>query len=173
MVITCAYPDCCNRLKTKRLRLLARTHPGVLTFHRLPTFEPDRLKLWLLALRLDINTPMKLLKMWRVCSDHFPPDDFRNPAGDKVLLKSSAVPMVFSQRTEVCEQYLCIYPYRHINNLTQGLKFSARVTLPTKHATYQIALPMLTYLYYFKGKGRFMVTLWALKKPQTTRIRCW
>ncbi|XP_058608810.1 zinc finger MYM-type protein 4-like isoform X3 [Onychostoma macrolepis] len=100
MVITCAYPDCSNRLKPKRLRLLARTHPGVVTFHVFPTSVPARLKLWLLALRLDINTPTNLLKLWRVCSDHFSPDDFTYPGEDHVRLKSSAVPVVFSHRTE-------------------------------------------------------------------------
>uniref|UniRef100_A0A671L7P3 THAP domain-containing protein 1 n=1 Tax=Sinocyclocheilus anshuiensis TaxID=1608454 RepID=A0A671L7P3_9TELE len=111
MVLTCAYPDCSNRLKTKRLRSLARTHSGVVTFHVFPTSEPARLKLWLIALRLDINTPINALKLLRVCSDHFSPDDFTYPGEDHVRLKPSAVPMVFPHPTEVCEQDLCMCPF--------------------------------------------------------------
>lgn len=101
MVLTCAYPGCRNLFKSVRLR--ASTQTGKLTFHRFPTFEPDRLHLWLLALQMDINTPMRLLKVWRVCSEHFSPDDFKAISGNQVLLKSSAVPMFVSQRTEVCK----------------------------------------------------------------------
>ncbi|ROL46137.1 THAP domain-containing protein 4 [Anabarilius grahami] len=101
MVLTCAYADCSNRLKTKRLCSLTRTHSGVVTFHVFPTSEPARLKLWLIALRLDINTPINILKMMRVCSDHFSPDDFTYPGEDYVRLKTSAVPMVFPHPTEV------------------------------------------------------------------------
>uniref|UniRef100_A0A671KBG5 THAP domain-containing protein 1 n=1 Tax=Sinocyclocheilus anshuiensis TaxID=1608454 RepID=A0A671KBG5_9TELE len=111
MVLTCAYPDCSNRLKTKRLRSLAQTHSGVVTFHVFPTSEPARLKLWLIALRLDINTPINVLKLLRVCSDHFSPDDFTYPGEDHVQLKPSAVPMVFPHPTEVCEQDLCMCPF--------------------------------------------------------------
>ncbi|KAL1256000.1 hypothetical protein QQF64_014061 [Cirrhinus molitorella] len=98
MVLTCAYPGCRNLFKSVRLR--ASTQTGKLTFHRFPTFEPDRLHLWLLALQMDINTPMRLLKVWRVCSEHFAPDDFKNISGNQVLLKSSAVPVFVSHLTE-------------------------------------------------------------------------
>ncbi|XP_016298822.1 zinc finger MYM-type protein 4-like isoform X2 [Sinocyclocheilus anshuiensis] len=98
MVLTCAYPGCRNLFKSVRLR--ASTHTGKLTFHRFPTFEPDRLHLWLLALQMDIDTPMRLLKVWRVCSEHFSPDDFKAISGNQVLLKSSAVPMFVSQQAE-------------------------------------------------------------------------
>lgn len=101
MVLTCAYPGCRNLFKSVRLR--ASTQTRKLTFHRFPTFEPDRLQLWLLALQMDINTPMRLLKVWRVCSEHFSPDDFKAISGNQVLLQSSAVPMFVSQRAEVCK----------------------------------------------------------------------
>ncbi|ROI15219.1 hypothetical protein DPX16_6230 [Anabarilius grahami] len=105
MVLTCAYLDCSNRLKTKRLRSLARTHSGVVTFHVFQTSEPARLKLWFIALRLDISTPINVLKLLRVCSDNFfYPDDFTYPREDHVRLKPSAVPMGFPHPTEVCEQ---------------------------------------------------------------------
>uniref|UniRef100_A0A673J966 Zgc:158320 n=1 Tax=Sinocyclocheilus rhinocerous TaxID=307959 RepID=A0A673J966_9TELE len=64
MVLTCTYPDCSNRLKTKRLRSLARTHSGVVTFH------PARLKLWLIALWLDINTPINSERVWDSAHQH-------------------------------------------------------------------------------------------------------
>ncbi|ROI15170.1 THAP domain-containing protein 4 [Anabarilius grahami] len=111
MVLTCAYPDCTNRLKTKGLRSLAQTLLGVVTFHVFPTSKPARLKLWLIALWLDINTPINELKLLRVCSDHFSPDDFTYPGKDHVRLKPSALPMVFPHPTEVCEQDLCMCPF--------------------------------------------------------------
>ncbi|XDV21771.1 hypothetical protein PO909_026792 [Leuciscus waleckii] len=107
MVLICAYPGCFNRRKRKQLRMLARTHPGVV-FSRIPN---SLLKLWLIALRLDINTPINLLKLRRVCSDHFSPDDFINQGVDRLVLTSSAVPMMFSHPTEVCEQRLCMCPF--------------------------------------------------------------
>ncbi len=70
MVINCAYPDCCNLLKIKRLCLLARTHPGVLTFHQLPTFEPDQLKLWLFALRLISTHPWQIASATSTMPEH-------------------------------------------------------------------------------------------------------
>ena len=110
MVLICAYPGCLNQRKRKQLRMLARTHPGVVTFHEFPIYKPSLLKLWLIALRLDINTPINVLKLRRVCSDHFSPDDFINQGEDRIVLTSSAVPMVFSHPTEVCEQRLCMCP---------------------------------------------------------------
>uniref|UniRef100_A0A672L426 THAP domain-containing protein 1 n=1 Tax=Sinocyclocheilus grahami TaxID=75366 RepID=A0A672L426_SINGR len=72
-------------------------------FHVFPTSEPARLKLWLIALWLDINTPINALKLLRVCSDHFSPDDFTYPGEHHVRLKPSAVPMVFPHPTEPAE----------------------------------------------------------------------
>jgi len=110
MVLICAYPGCLSRRKRKQLRMLARTHSGVVSFHKFPISNPSLLKLWLIALRLDINTPINLLKLKRVCSDHFSPDDFTNQGEDRIVLTSSAVPML-SHSTEVCEQRLCMCPF--------------------------------------------------------------
>ena len=71
------------------------------------SFNPERLKLWLLALNLDINTPEHALICKRVCSDHFFDDDFKpTQEGDRRFLKMSAVPHTFLQQTEVC---VCVF----------------------------------------------------------------
>ncbi|XP_065142139.1 uncharacterized protein [Paramisgurnus dabryanus] len=100
MVRNCAYPGCLNLFKKIRLRSKPRSERERLTFHRFPTFDPHRLEIWLLALQLDTNTPMRKLKAWRICSDHFTPDDFRVTLGGRILLKSTAVPIVYSQGSE-------------------------------------------------------------------------
>ncbi|XP_055045177.2 uncharacterized protein [Misgurnus anguillicaudatus] len=96
MVRNCAYPGCLNLFKKIRLRSQPRSERERLTFHRFPTFDPYRLESWLLALQLDTNTPMRKLKAWRICSDHFSPDDFRVTLGGQIWLKSTAVPIVYS-----------------------------------------------------------------------------
>uniref|UniRef100_A0A8C2F2Q1 THAP domain-containing protein 1 n=1 Tax=Cyprinus carpio TaxID=7962 RepID=A0A8C2F2Q1_CYPCA len=84
----CVYPGCLNRRKRKQLRMLARTHPGVVSFHAFPFSDPSLLK---------------------VCSDHFSPDDFTNPGVDRIVLTSSAVPTVFHiQRRCVNNVFVCV-----------------------------------------------------------------
>ncbi|KAF4106973.1 hypothetical protein G5714_012963 [Onychostoma macrolepis] len=66
------------------------------TAHKFPLTNPERLKLWLIALHLDINTPLLSLEQKRVCSDHFLDDDYRpSEQGKPRLLKSSSVPITF------------------------------------------------------------------------------
>lgn len=97
MVLNCAYPGCLNLFKKERLRSYSSSHGGKLTFHRFPTLEPGRLLLWRAALGMDPDTPMRSLRVWRICSEHFSPEDFRAVNGNKVLLKASAVPRVYSR----------------------------------------------------------------------------
>ncbi len=101
MVRVCAFPGCFNREKAIRLRPVASSQEEGLTFHTLPLHDPERLKLWLLALKRDINSPIENIRALRVCSDHFSTDDFTGPT--RRYLNSSAVPR---QQTEVC--YLLI-----------------------------------------------------------------
>lgn len=105
MVITCACPGCDNRYKTLRLRSESKFHPGKLTFHKFPTSDQERLKLWLLALGLDVNTPLSVLETRRLCSDHFSPFDFKDTKGSIAQLKSWAVPMNLSQQFVVSQIY--------------------------------------------------------------------
>uniref|UniRef100_A0A3B4YX80 THAP domain-containing protein 1 n=1 Tax=Stegastes partitus TaxID=144197 RepID=A0A3B4YX80_9TELE len=88
-------PHCCA---VKTCRNKADTG-SVLSFHRLPLREPERLKLWLFALNVDVNTPGRELRKLVVCSEHFVPEDYtanRQPRTDTVrrFLKPTAVPTV-------------------------------------------------------------------------------
>lgn len=62
----CAVKTCRNKSRTG----------AYLSFHRLPVREPERLKLWLSALNIDVNTPVDELKKHVVCSEHFVPEDY-------------------------------------------------------------------------------------------------
>uniref|UniRef100_A0A8C2CD57 THAP-type domain-containing protein n=1 Tax=Cyprinus carpio TaxID=7962 RepID=A0A8C2CD57_CYPCA len=106
MPVSCAYPGCFNIKRPKRTFSSGQTF---LTFHRFPTHNPERLKLWLLALHLDINTSEHALICKRVCSDHFFEDDFKpSQQGHRRYLKASAVPNTFLQQTEVCMFFFTI-----------------------------------------------------------------
>uniref|UniRef100_A0A3B4XV52 Zinc finger protein 568-like n=1 Tax=Seriola lalandi dorsalis TaxID=1841481 RepID=A0A3B4XV52_SERLL len=63
---SCAVKTCGNKARTG----------ASLSFHRLPVREPARLRLWLFALNIDVNTPRDELKKYIVCSEHFAPGDY-------------------------------------------------------------------------------------------------
>lgn len=86
---SCAVKTCGNKAKTG----------AALSFHRLPVREPGRLKLWLLALSIDVNTPLDELRKYIVCSEHFVPEDYTvngQPRTDTMhrFLTPTAVPTV-------------------------------------------------------------------------------
>ncbi|XP_070834206.1 zinc finger protein 271-like [Chaetodon trifascialis] len=70
--VCCAMPHSCA---VKTCGNKARTG-SALSFHRLPVKEPGRLKLWLCALNMDVNTPVDELRKYIICSEHFAPDDY-------------------------------------------------------------------------------------------------
>lgn len=90
MVRVCAFPNCANKMSNNTPR----------SFHRLPLFNRETLKLWLLVLQMDANTPVQKLRLadYRVCSDHFDRDDYcqpkrrRHPVPKHFFLKKTAVP---------------------------------------------------------------------------------
>uniref|UniRef100_A0A8C1SFG8 FAD synthase n=1 Tax=Cyprinus carpio TaxID=7962 RepID=A0A8C1SFG8_CYPCA len=101
MVRVCAYPGCFNQEKSVRLRQWASMQEQSLTFHTLPLQDPERLNLWLIALRRDTGAPIQSIRGLRVCSQHFSPSDFSVAKGNKRRLSSTAVPKLFvQQRTE-------------------------------------------------------------------------
>lgn len=104
MVRVCAFPGCFNREKAIRLRPTASCQEESLIFHTLPLHDPERLKLWLLALKRDINSPIESVRALRVCSVHFSADDLTGPT--RRFLNSTAVP---GQQTEVCVCVLAHY----------------------------------------------------------------
>ncbi|XP_043073785.1 zinc finger MYM-type protein 4-like isoform X2 [Puntigrus tetrazona] len=99
MVRVCAFPGCFNREKAIRLRPAASSQEESLTFHTLPLHDPERLKLWLLALKRDINSPIENIRALRVCSDHFSPDDITGLT--RRYLNSSAVPRQQTEETGI------------------------------------------------------------------------
>ena len=86
-MIQCAFPNC----KNKNNRWARQS------FHQFPVRDPERTQLWLLAAGLDINQPTERLLKWRMCSDHFRPEDFAKPRNikDHTLLTTTAVPSIF------------------------------------------------------------------------------
>ncbi|CAB1327179.1 unnamed protein product, partial [Coregonus sp. 'balchen'] len=89
----CAVKMCENKQKTW----------SALMFHRLPLSNPDRLKLWMVALNKDADTPTEDLRKLLVCSEHFLPGDYYEKLGQdrhtrmrimKSFLKDTAVPSV-------------------------------------------------------------------------------
>ncbi|XP_033493772.2 uncharacterized protein LOC117264070 isoform X3 [Epinephelus lanceolatus] len=92
MVRVCAYPNCKNRM----------SHNTPYSFHRLPLSDGKMLKLWLVVLQMDANTPVQTLRLadHRVCSAHFSQDDYcqpkkrRHPIPKHLFLKKTAVPRV-------------------------------------------------------------------------------
>ncbi|KAF5904923.1 zinc finger protein 28 isoform X1 [Clarias magur] len=82
MVRACVYPGC--PVKQKRWEK---------SFHRFPLRDPERTRMWLLALRLDINTPRARVRDLRVCGQHFRDEDYNIRTGAlRTTLKSTAVP---------------------------------------------------------------------------------
>lgn len=104
MVRMCAFPGCFNRQKAVRLRPRALSPEERLTFHRFPLNDPERLRLWLLAVHRDTSLPIQSLDVLRLCSEHFSRDDFKSDEGNvRRYLKSTAVPVLFL-KTEVSEE---------------------------------------------------------------------
>ncbi|XP_067432504.1 lethal(3)malignant brain tumor-like protein 2 isoform X2 [Thunnus thynnus] len=87
MVHKCCVETCCN---LKRPNLV---------FHRLPLGDPERLRQWLFALNMDVNTPLHTLNKLFVCQKHFQPDDYYSspdqPTRQARHLKTTAVPTLF------------------------------------------------------------------------------
>uniref|UniRef100_A0A8C1ZPN4 THAP-type domain-containing protein n=1 Tax=Cyprinus carpio TaxID=7962 RepID=A0A8C1ZPN4_CYPCA len=116
MVLICVYPRCLNRRKRKQLRMLAQTHPGVVSFHAFPFSDPSLLK---------------------VCSDHFSPDD---PGVDRIVLTSSAVPTVCSTINTCCGAETCTgqenTSHKHLLLLLTSPQPSEKHTYPSTSGTY-------------------------------------
>ncbi|XP_032388936.1 THAP domain-containing protein 4 isoform X4 [Etheostoma spectabile] len=84
MVRVCAFPNCGNKMK----RYLC------LSFHRLPYRNRETLNLWLVALQLDVKTPLRTLRErdYRVCSEHFDEDEYTEKSVKSRYLKANAIP---------------------------------------------------------------------------------
>ena len=73
-------------------------------FHRIPTKDNERKNQWLAALNIDLRTPVESIKKWRVCSEHFAPEDYLENM-DRVThttvrrLKDTAIPTIFRAQT--------------------------------------------------------------------------
>ena len=72
---------------------------NAMMFHRILTKNADLMNLWLLALALDPNTPVDIIKYHRVCSEHFTEDDYFErmefaTRTMKRVLKDTAIPSI-------------------------------------------------------------------------------
>lgn len=89
MVLKCCVDACSN---TKRPKL---------AFHRFPLADPERLRQWLCALNMDVNTPLHVVGKLFVCQKHFQPDDYHTsphqPSRRGRILRTTAVPARFRQ----------------------------------------------------------------------------
>uniref|UniRef100_A0A673N2K6 THAP domain-containing protein 1 n=1 Tax=Sinocyclocheilus rhinocerous TaxID=307959 RepID=A0A673N2K6_9TELE len=94
MVFSCVYPGCFSRAKPLRLRSKKSRGDSPVKFHTFPVNDPERLKLWLIAIRWDVNTPKEKLYRRVLCSEHFSSEDYRERRGKTgKYLKPSAVPV--------------------------------------------------------------------------------
>lgn len=86
MVVKCCVDSCSNHKRPN------------LVFHRFPLGDPDRLRQWLLALTMDVNTPLHVVGKLFICQKHFLPENYHRSLDPSVrarLLKPTAVPTQF------------------------------------------------------------------------------
>ncbi|ROL55425.1 hypothetical protein DPX16_20801 [Anabarilius grahami] len=86
MVITCIVKGCDNKEKVY----------SAVMFHRIPTHH-IQWRAWLAALNKNPKTPLMTLKKWRVCSEHFTPEDYTCTG---TRLKDEATPTIFKSLTQ-------------------------------------------------------------------------
>ena len=131
-MVICCVKGCGNK---------QRKYTNVM-FHRIP--QPvERRNLWLAALGIPATTPVDKTNQYRVCYDHFNPEDYEEKmqyATREILLhlKDTAVPSIFSTAAEQCSSsipvsIISILPYVIQNVITETL---VRLTL---------SLPVLLY----------------------------
>lgn len=94
MVVSCIAKGCEN----KQRRYLNTM------FHRIPP-NVERRTLWLAALGIPIATPVEKISGYRVCEEHFTPEDYEMKmqyATKKMIqrLKNTAVPSIFNTETK-------------------------------------------------------------------------
>ncbi|XP_065114776.1 uncharacterized protein [Paramisgurnus dabryanus] len=93
MGVYCIVKSCNNK----------QGRPGnTMMFHRIPTKNVDLMNQWLLALDIDLNTPVATIKGHRVCSEHFTEDDYFlkmqfATRTMKHVLKDTAIPSLIVQ----------------------------------------------------------------------------
>ncbi|XP_051574135.1 uncharacterized protein LOC127452590 [Myxocyprinus asiaticus] len=111
---------------------------SVWSFHRLPFNSPKILKLWLVALSIDVNTPIWRLRKFdlRVCGAHFSEEDYLTESARKTelkrrCLKKSAVPNIIHHPEQYRVAEIFHPSYGHQNE-TGGLGPWSPVSLTPK-----------------------------------------
>lgn len=94
MVICCVAKGCDNK---------QRTYTSTM-FHRIPK-PVERRNLWLAALGIPSTTPAEKINQYRVCEEHFRPEDYEEKmqyATKKMVLslRNTAVPSIFTTEAE-------------------------------------------------------------------------
>ncbi|XP_041958577.1 zinc finger and SCAN domain-containing protein 2-like isoform X3 [Alosa sapidissima] len=95
-MVNCCVKGCGNK---------QRTYTNTM-FHSIPK-PVERRSLWLAALGIPATTPVDKINRYRVCDEHFKPEDYEEKmqyATRKMLLhlKGTAVPSIFSTEAEQC-----------------------------------------------------------------------
>ncbi|XP_016388945.1 MORC family CW-type zinc finger protein 3-like isoform X3 [Sinocyclocheilus rhinocerous] len=105
---------------------------STIMFHRIPTKNKKRKNQWLAALNIDLKTPVESIKKWRVCSEHFGPDDYLENM-DSVTrttvrrLKDTTIPTIFRVQTgpSVSSPMALNPKFLHTNSTSHTWPFSA------------------------------------------------
>lgn len=110
MVICCIAKGCENK---------QRTYTNVM-FHRIPS-NVVRRNQWLAALDISTSTPQDKINQYRVCEEHFSPEDYVEKlqhifvayATRKTVLrlKDTAVPSIFKAQAEQSAPVSCVLLY--------------------------------------------------------------
>ncbi len=93
-MVMCVVKGCDNKSKVY----------STIMFHRIPTKNKKRKNQWLAVLNIDLKTPVESIKKWRVCSEHFGPDDYLENMDSVTCttvrrLKDTAIPTIFRLQT--------------------------------------------------------------------------
>lgn len=131
MVLKCAFPSCPNRENPARVRESLLEMSSRLSFHKFPLYDCERMTSWLLALKRDVHLPTRHVKLMRVCSEHFLPEDFQPNHGKTRHLKPTAVPRL--------EPQVRVSVYKHKQQLLMCC-FNRWITCLLAHNKYDVIL---------------------------------
>lgn len=129
MPYCCAVTSCGNKIKKG----------APVSFHHFPLREPTRLRLWLLALDIDVNTDLDELRKCYVCSDHFVLGDYASnglPENGAVrrYLRPTAVPRIGVSRETSSKSVQAVSVVFTLSLLSPSIHPSIHLRYPSRVA---------------------------------------